>query len=214
MPNRRADGNRGYRKKKVELKPFAVEAAQVSPTAQTVVQPATTATQSPTVLATNQQKNFSTPGVKSISISAMKPASTQESPSAETAPSSGETVNFGNADFSDEEFFLAWEKYADNVQNSSALVSATMKNFRPERVSGAEFLLSVPNPMQKKDIEGEAQLLPFLRNELKNSQISLKIEISKVSKAMIISTDECWENLLKTDENVRLLQEKLKLELD
>lgn len=92
-----------------------------------------------------------------------------------SAPAS--TMEPRNEPVTMEKFMAAWGSFINSNQNEHILTSAMRKAF-PEQVTATEFRILVEHPAQQQAFEGNARLISFLRDALKNDSIIIKAELN------------------------------------
>ncbi|GAB6393763.1 MAG: DNA polymerase III subunit gamma/tau [Bacteroidales bacterium] len=122
------------------------------------------------------------------------------------APAAEQSTPFDNADL-----VRAWDKYAESVEGN-AYVKSAMANCKPALQDNYFFEVAVHNQGQRDELLAESvKLLPYLRLQLHNSRIQMRIRISETTEGKRAYTaSEKYEYLI----NINPLLGKLKEEFD
>ncbi len=126
------------------------------------------------------------------------PGQTQQPPAANTAPQAA--PKHGRASFSADQMKDAWMRYIEKFPDRVVLVNA-MRNSMPIRIDDESYAFEVDNEGQV-DIIGSnmSHLLSFLRTELGNEMVTVKVSLRKSGPRPKVWTDrEVIENLKKTN---------------
>ena len=117
--------------------------------------------------------------------------------------------------FTEEQLLIAWNKYADYLERKGKrILSSILHNAQP-LLSDKLITAEVVNDTTKNELqEHKAQLLQYLKKQLRNTHIEIEIE---VNESIVIERDmtpmEKYQELVKVNPLVKDLQEKLDLEL-
>lgn len=117
--------------------------------------------------------------------------------------------------FTEEQLLTAWNKYADYLERKGKrILSSILHNAQP-LLSDKLITAEVVNDTTKNELqEHKAQLLQYLKKQLRNTHIEIEIE---VNESIVIERDmtpmEKYQELVKVNPLVKDLQEKLDLEL-
>lgn len=118
-------------------------------------------------------------------------------------------------EFSEEDLLKIWNTYATQLEKKGKqILSSILHNAQP-RLSGLKITAEVVNDTTKNELqEHKAQLLQYLKKQLKNTTIELDVEVNSL---IVIERDltplEKYKELVKANPLVKELQEKLDLEL-
>lgn len=83
-----------------------------------------------------------------------------------------------NTPFSEEQFRVAWNNYADSHPEQRILVAA-MRSCVPEKVSETAYKVCIDHPAQKQAFESSmSEVLDYFKSSLSNDFITLNVEIS------------------------------------
>jgi DNA polymerase-3 subunit gamma/tau len=109
--------------------------------------------------------------------------------------------------FESEDLIKWWNEYAQAMVGNAYLKS-TMTNCKPVLLENFYFEVSVHNPGQQDELLNDSiKLLPYLRKQLKNTRIQMRIRISETNeKKLAYTASEKYEHLL----NINPLLGKLK----
>lgn len=126
------------------------------------------------------------------------PGQTQQTSAAKTAPQAA--PKHGRASFTADQMKDAWMRYIEKFPDRVVLVNA-MRNSMPIRIDDESYAFEVDNEGQV-DIIGSnmSHLLSFLRAELDNEMVTVKVSLRKSGPRPKVWTDrEVIENLKKTN---------------
>lgn len=168
---------------RIENTPMQQPAAPVTTNRQPLPQVSQPQEQNNTAPVTSKPKGFSLLGYK-------KP--TEE----RTASTSGNRSVSMTEDFSEEQLSLVWAEYAARIPEKTLIV-ATMKSCSPRKQANSSIEIVVDNEIQKEKLLEEANaLIEFIRLKLKNTQISLTVQVNQQEKKKVFSKREILEELL------------------
>ncbi|MGL5786234.1 MAG: DNA polymerase III subunit gamma/tau [Bacteroidales bacterium] len=174
----------------------ATPAAQTT-TAKTPVQVPAEQSSSPATV-TDKPKGFSLLGYK-------KPKDNKGA-----SDSSGQSVKM-NETFNDEQLQDAWKLFAKQNPEKTLMI-ATMNSCKPVRISETQFEVIVDNEIQREKLMEEAStLVEFIRRRLKNTQISLVVQVNQLEKKKVFSKREILEELLSENNTLTELVAKYDL---
>ncbi len=120
-------------------------------------------------------------------------------------------------EFSDEQFTSAWDSYAQQVMKQGKMSLAnTLSGKKPVLKAGNVIELILDNKAQQEMMETEkTDLLGFLRNELKNSSISLVTIVSKTENtAKPYTPSDRYKHMVKKNPRLDELKQQFDLEID
>lgn len=113
--------------------------------------------------------------------------------------------------FSQEQLLDAWKEYTKRIPERTMII-ATMKAATPEIASGFMLKLVVDNEIQKEKMTEEATaIVEFLRQKLRNYQISLQVSVNQQEYKKAFSKREILEELLSENQTLAELVEKYDL---
>lgn len=116
-----------------------------------------------------------------------------------------------NETFNDEQLQDAWKLYAKQNPEKTLMI-ATMNSCLPVRISDTQFEVVVDNEIQREKMMEEASsLVEFIRRKLKNTQISLVVQVSQQEKKKVFSKREILEELLSENNTLTELVAKYDL---
>ena len=93
------------------------------------------------------------------------------------------------ADFTPEQFEVAWKKYINNNPGEIILLSA-MRNSLPTKIDNNTYQIEVENNVQVEALSSNmTKLLQFLRDEVENDMVSLDIKLSPKGVSTMAKTD-------------------------
>ncbi|MDR1644870.1 MAG: DNA polymerase III subunit gamma/tau [Tannerellaceae bacterium] len=117
--------------------------------------------------------------------------------------------------FTAEDLVRYWNEYAQTMEGNAYLKS-TMTNCPPVLLENFQFEVSVHNPGQQDELLGDSvKLLPFLRRQLNNTRIQMRIRISETNeKKLAYTSSEKYEHLLSINPMLDKLKEEFNLTPD
>ena len=112
--------------------------------------------------------------------------------------------------FTEEDLVLSWNKYSEKIENSGKYNLASILRIDTPKLIENNICLELPNSTNKIELElNQHDLLKFIRKDLNNYEIKLKITINeKIEKKFTYTSKEKYD-LLKSKNN---LIEKLRLD--
>ena len=112
--------------------------------------------------------------------------------------------------FTEEDLVLSWNKYSEKIENSGKYNLASILRIDTPKLVENNICLELPNSTNKIELElNQHDLLKFIRKDLNNYEIKLKITINeKIEKKFTYTSKEKYD-LLKSKNN---LIEKLRLD--
>ena len=187
----------------------------VPPTAQPPSQavPPTTSSRpvvTPTPTAAPSEKRISRP--MGLSLREMR-----EGPSKPAMPSAPTATVRENLDtpFTEESLRAAWTQFAQGIEKEVHL-KHTMLNCEPKLLDAHLFEVVVHNPAQQDELlQKTLSILPFIRRQLQNSHVQLRVRIEEGNQKQIaVTAAEKFALLLKINPALGKLKEEFDLKLD
>lgn len=214
--------NSGNEKKKIALDPIAtdslpaqgaprpVSTAPASRPAPAAVPPQTTTVPpAPPASPAATKKPARPMGFSMKEIGTDKPAQpTVDAPAAQAMP---EVVT----SFDNEQLTMAWEQYAASIDKQVYLKN-TMINCKPTLGDNYTFEVAVYNPGQREELlKGSVNILPFLRQQLNNSRIQMRVRIvERGEKQLAYTASEKYDLLVRVNPALGRLRDEFNLKLD
>ncbi|MGM9760309.1 MAG: DNA polymerase III subunit gamma/tau [Parabacteroides sp.] len=117
--------------------------------------------------------------------------------------------------FTSEELLRSWNAFAEKLDKRVYLKN-TMLNCLPTLQDNYQFEVKVLNPGQQEALFNSAvEILPFLRAQLKNSHIQMRVRIDEVNeKHLAYTSTEKYQHLLEINPSLARLQEEFNLRMD
>ncbi|MGL5635423.1 MAG: DNA polymerase III subunit gamma/tau [Bacteroidales bacterium] len=113
--------------------------------------------------------------------------------------------------FTQEQLLNAWKDYTKRIPERTMII-ATMKAATPQIAAGFVLQLVVDNEIQKEKMTEEATaIVDFLRQKLRNYQISLQVSVNQQDHKKAFSKREILEELLSENQTLAELVEKYDL---
>lgn len=109
-----------------------------------------------------------------------------------------------------------WAQYVEEIETKGQKILASNLNTDiPKLIKSNKIWIELPNDTMKKEIErSQSGILNFLKKELNNYAISLKITVSEeVAKQFAFTPEEKYEKLREKNPNVDLLRSTLDLDI-
>lgn len=119
-----------------------------------------------------------------------------------------------SAPFSQEDLTRCWEAYAESDRiGQRVYLKNTMINCKPVLQDGSAFEVGVYNPGQEDELNGgSADLLQYLRHELKNTHIQMRVRVLETNdKHLAYTSAEKYEHLLGENPVLAKLRDEFKL---
>lgn len=110
----------------------------------------------------------------------------------------------------------AWNKFIHTLSNERYILVNTMETRKPVLTDNFVLIQTVDNSFQEKEMNGEAiNILNFLRSELKNGFITLKVNVDESQTINKIKTpNEEFNALLEESPAMKNLADEFKLSLE
>ena len=110
--------------------------------------------------------------------------------------------------FLEPDFHKAWKEFIDIARSKKKKILVSILEMQKPKLNGTAILLQFPNETIKLDLEREQfDLLNFLRANLKNYDIHLKVTVNESESKKYVFTDaEKFEKLKEKNSSVELLK--------
>lgn len=187
----------------------------VPPTAQPPSQavPPTTSSRpvvTPTPTAAPSEKRISRP--MGLSLREMREGPSK--PAMQSAPTATVRENL-DTPFTEESLRTAWTQFAQSIEKEVHL-KHTMLNCEPKLLDPHLFEVVVHNPAQQDELlQKTLSILSFIRKQLRNSHVQLRVRIEEGNKKQIaVTSAEKFALLLKINPALGKLKEEFDLKLD
>lgn len=138
-----------------------------------------------------------------------------EKPKTQTVHQNTQTVQEMVAPFSQDELVRVWDAYAASIDKKVYLKN-TMINCKPVLQENYFFEVGVHNPGQQDELSnGCVDLLNYLRVQLKNTRIQMRVRIIETNeKHLAYTSSEKFEHLLSVNPVLGKLKDEFNLTLD
>ena len=138
-----------------------------------------------------------------------------EKPKTQTVQQNTQTVQEMAASFSQDELVRVWDDYAASIDKKVYLKN-TMINCKPVLQENYFFEVGVHNPGQQDELSnGCVDLLNYLRVQLKNTRIQMRVRIIEANeKHLAYTSTEKFEHLLSVNPVLGKLKDEFNLTLD
>ncbi len=151
--------------------------------------------------------------ISGLSLSSLKAKKEHEELKKEQQP---EEVDLPKEPFDDEALRSHWMEYVAKLENSGRKILASALSTDVPKVLGEHVVwIELPNHTMKKEIEREqSELLSYLREQLRNYDLSLKINVNEeAAKQFAYTPQEKYEKLREKNPAIDLLKKQFDLEL-
>lgn len=118
--------------------------------------------------------------------------------------------------FTEEDLLKHWETYIQKLDKTGKKIMASnLSSDKPKIVDETQICIELPNGTMKKEIEREQfQLLKYLRKELNNYSIELKISVNEeIAKKFAYTPEEKYQKLKEINPAIDLLRKEFDLDL-
>jgi len=117
--------------------------------------------------------------------------------------------------FTEEKLLECWNAFSDSIVEKVHL-KTTMINCKPVLQENYHFEVAVHNPAQQEGLlNGAIDILSYLRLQLKNTHIQMRVRISESNeKQLAYTASEKYEHLLNTNPLIGRLKEEFNLTVD
>lgn len=107
-----------------------------------------------------------------------------------------------------------WKAYTESIPEEHHLKN-TMLNCLPDLLNRDTFEVVVNNPVQEQRLlDNAVNIMPFLRNNLKNTQIQMKVRVTVDNEKKLGFTSlEKFNLMMEQNESVKKLKDEFGLEL-
>lgn len=118
-------------------------------------------------------------------------------------------------DFTYDEFVSKWKSFTNLIPEELRIINFIQSN-EPTLNADYSFEVNVSNVMLQNDLKSvERQLLGFLRKELQNSAISMKINMVEAPEKMRnLTPEEIYRQMVQENSALEILKKNLNLEID
>ena len=117
--------------------------------------------------------------------------------------------------FTEEEMQLIWANFTKKLDKAGRKIMASNLSIDQPKLLGADVIwIQVPNETMKKEIEREkSELISFLRSNLKNYDIGLKISVNEEhARQLAYTPEEKYEKLRQKNPAIDLLRKEFDLD--
>ena len=121
-----------------------------------------------------------------------------------------------NAEFSEKQLIEAWHKFSDTMGKRPRIFN-TLTSKDPKLVDDFTISFIIDNNLQEEKInEIRNELMYFLRKELKNNEIDLKLIITELEEEnnKLYTAEDKFKYLLSKNENLGKLKQEFNLDLE
>ena len=117
-------------------------------------------------------------------------------------------------EFTETDLLTHWNAYIKKLEKQGKKILASNLQTDTPKLEGTTILLEFPNGTMKKEVEREqGPLLQYLKDELKNHLISLKVHVNEESaKKYAFTPEEKYEKLKEKNPAIELLRKEFDLD--
>lgn len=117
--------------------------------------------------------------------------------------------------FTEDRFYDAWAGLRDMFKDEARLL-AMLSEYRPRLVDETLCVLELANPWQRDEFKKYGkQVMDYMRSELQNDKLQLKLEVAKLDRSkMAYTPEEKYKLLSETHPALKEMKEKLNLLLE
>ncbi len=120
-------------------------------------------------------------------------------------------------EFTQEQLNNAWGKFAEVMKSKKkANLYSMMQNNKPVITSTAEIKFTVPNKVLEEQLnEEKIDMMRFLRQELKNTTVQLKIVVAEnIEGVKLYTTSDKYKRLVEKNPAIQKLKQSFDLDID
>lgn len=124
--------------------------------------------------------------------------------------------NLPKEPFTTDELMKSWEAYIHKLdETGKKIMASNLSSDRPKIIDNTTLWIELPNGTMKKEIEREQyHLLSYLRKELNNYSIDLKITVNEeIAKKYAYTPEEKYQKLREINPAIDLLRKEFDLDL-
>jgi DNA polymerase III subunit gamma/tau len=135
--------------------------------------------------------------------------------SAESDEERFDVSEIGTDIFDEEKMHSVWLQYAEKIQEKAPRLNHVFSVNKPKLVNEAELLLKLENQNLANAVNSIiTELIPFLKKELNNKNISLKIEVEKLQKENDIpyTNEDKFKKMAENNPSLIDLKDQLNLD--
>ncbi len=124
------------------------------------------------------------------------------------------TAKNGNNLFTEKELIEAWDRYAEDLQEEP-LLKNTMNLYQPRLISDVIFEVEVNTEINREYLTTNSKsILTFLRNRVKNDDLTMTIKIAEVNAIKKpLTSREIFDKMVDKNPSLQRLSDELGLEL-
>ncbi|MFK5890543.1 MAG: DNA polymerase III subunit gamma/tau [Flavobacteriaceae bacterium] len=117
--------------------------------------------------------------------------------------------------FTSETFLKTWHSYLAYLERTGEKLMLSILKAEKPKVNGSSIELVFPNKVMEASFnKGKSNLIKYLRQELNNFKIDIKVIVNEsVTKEYIYTSQEKYQALKKKNPNLELLKKTFKLDL-
>ncbi|MDO7136219.1 DNA polymerase III subunit gamma/tau [Algibacter lectus] len=123
--------------------------------------------------------------------------------------------NLPTEDFTEEAFMEAWNFFLDKLKKDGKHNLSSILNMDKPKLKGTDIHLTFPTETNKKEVmQGQYDLMTYIRTKLSNFDISLVITVNEVmDKKYVFTPQDKYEKLIEANPNLELLRRTFDLDL-
>ena len=118
-------------------------------------------------------------------------------------------------EFTEDKLVLSWNKYSEKIENSGKYNLASILRIDTPKLKDNNICLELPNSTNKIELESnQHDLLKYIRKDLNNYDIKLKITINeKIEKKFTYTSKEKYDLLRSKNNLIEKLRADFKLSI-
>ena len=123
--------------------------------------------------------------------------------------------NLPTEDFTEEAFMKAWSFFLDKLKKDGKHNLTSILNMDTPKLKGTDIHLQFPTETNKREVmQGQYDLMTYIRTTLNNFDISLVITVNEVmNKKYVFTPQDKYEKLVEANPNLELLRRTFELDL-
>ncbi|WP_461534289.1 DNA polymerase III subunit gamma/tau [Sinomicrobium sp.] len=118
--------------------------------------------------------------------------------------------------FTEEEMRAAWDRYVEDMNNQGKkIIASNLATDHPKLKDGKTICIELPNDTMKKEVEREQfPLMEFLKNELKNHFIELRVTVNeKIEQKYAFTPHEKYVKFVEANPSLDNLRKEFDLDI-
>ncbi|MCL5128063.1 DNA polymerase III subunit gamma/tau [Algibacter sp. L4_22] len=123
--------------------------------------------------------------------------------------------NLPTEPFTDEAFMKEWTFFLNKLEKDGKHNLASILNMDTPKIKGTDIHLQFPTETNKREVmQGQYDLMTYIRTTLKNFDISLVISVNEVmNKKYVFTPQDKYEKLIEANPNIEILRRVFDLDV-